>query len=173
MAFNLRSQTPIKQAGPKRTNRTKNHKTLESKVDAFLGGVNSKAVKDSYLSKGGKQIDNIRHASAGRYTQEAIYDKLPRGPLSKAIGVLGSNLLGVAHEAKGIVKDKRPWKTKLLESGEDMVNNAVGSVVGAMPISSKSKTNIIKKLSIDNILPNGYDSNRASKNKNSKKHRAK
>jgi hypothetical protein len=39
-----------------------------------------------------------------------------------------------------------------------MVNNAVGSVIGAMPISSKNKTNLIKKLSFDNLLPDGYSS---------------
>lgn len=165
MAFNLRSQTPIKQIGPnKKKNNSNNnrsgskYKTLESKVNAFLGDPQGKAVKDSDIFKNEEPVDNIRHTSAGRYTQESISRGLGSNPMSNIVGVIGSNLFGAAHEVKNIAKDKRPWKNKLMESGEDMINNSVGSVIGAIPIAPKTKTNIIRKLSFDNLLPDGYNS---------------
>lgn len=163
MAFNLRSQTPTKQIDPtkKQGNNTKNNKTktLESRVDSFLGNVQEKASKDSDLFKDEEPVDNVRHAAAGRYTQESISRRLGNGPMAKVAGVVGSNLLGASHEVNNIVRDERPWKTKLRESGEDMFNNAVGSVIGALPgVDAKKKTSMIKKMSFDNLLPDGYSS---------------
>lgn len=153
MAFKLRSQTPIKQTA---TIKKKKPATLESKIDAFLGGAQRKAVNDSDLFKDEEPVDNIRHASAGRYTQEAVAKKLGGGTFGNLTGIVASNALGMAHEVKNIFKDERPWKVKLRESGEDMVNNAVGSLIGAAPISAKAKTNTIKELSFKNKLPDGY-----------------
>ena len=153
MAFKLRSQTPIKQA-----NQIKKKKpvTLESKVDKFLGNVQKKSVNDSDLFKDEEPIDNIRHASAGRYTQEAISNKLGGGVFGNLTGIVASNALGVAHEVKNIFKDERPWKVKLRESGEDIINNAAGSLIGALPVNAKTKTKTIKELSFKNKLPDGY-----------------
>lgn len=152
MAFKLRSQAPIKQTKPTK----KTPVTLESKIDAFLGGVQKKAVNDSDLFKDEEPVDNIRHASAGRYTQEAVAKKLGGGVFGNLTGVVASNALGMAHEVKNIFKDERPWKVKLRESGEDIINNAAGSLIGALPISAKTKTNTIKELSFKNKLPDGY-----------------
>lgn len=153
MAFKLRSQTPINQTA---TIKKKKPVTLESKIDAFLGGVQKKAVNDSDLLKDEEPIDNIRHASAGRYTQEAVSKKLGGGVLANITGIVTSNALGVAHEVKNIVKDKRPWGVKLRESGEDIVNNAFGSLIGAAPVNSRTKTKTIKEMSFKNRLPDGY-----------------
>lgn len=152
MAFKLRSQTPIKQ-----TNGVKKKPvTLESKVDKFLGNVQKKSVNDSDLFKDEEPVDNIRHASAGRYTQEAISNKLGGGVFGNLTGIVTSNALGVAHEVKNIFNDERPWKVKLRESGEDIINNAAGSLIGALPVSAKTKTKTIKELSFKNKLPDGY-----------------
>lgn len=153
MAFKLRSQAPTKQVKqPKK----KEQVSLETKVDNFLGGVQGKAVNDSDLLKDEEPIDNIRHASAGRYTQEAVSRRLGGGILGNITGIVASNALGTAHEAKNIIKDKRPWGVKLRESGEDMINNAFGSLIGAAPVDAKTKTKTIKEMSFKNRLPDGY-----------------
>ena len=103
-------------------------------------------------------VDNFRHPMAGRYTSEAIQDKLYNIPiLSQMAGMTGSNALGVAHELSTLFhpKDKRGWYDKIRESGEDIFNNAVGATVGSLPISDKRKTNILTKLSNQNMLPDG------------------
>jgi hypothetical protein len=103
-------------------------------------------------------VDNFRHPMAGRYTSEAIQDKLYNIPiLSQIVGFTGSNALGVAHELSTLSnpKDKRGWYDKIRESGEDIFNNTVGSTVGSLPISGKAKTNILTRLSNENMIPDG------------------
>jgi hypothetical protein len=103
-------------------------------------------------------VDNFRHPMAGRYTSEAIQDKLYNIPVvSQIAGMVGSNALGVAHELSTLFhpKDKRGWYDKIRESGEDTFNNAVGATVGSLPISDKQKTKILTKLSNQNMLPDG------------------
>lgn len=154
MAFKLRSQAPLKQVNPIKKKETV---TLESRVDKFLGGVQDKAIADADLFKDEDPVDNIRHVSAGRYTQEAIAKRLGGGFVANITGVVGSNALGLAHETQNIFKDDRPWKVKLRETGEDVLNNAVGSVIGALPgMNPKAKTKFIKELSFKNKLPDGY-----------------
>lgn len=104
-------------------------------------------------------IDNMRHAQATRLTQEAIANKTGNIPLiSDALGLLGSNALGIGHELTTLFgdKDKRDWSTKLQESGEDVFNNIFGSVVGALPMDNKTKDDVIKYASYNNMLPDGY-----------------
>jgi hypothetical protein len=104
-------------------------------------------------------IDNMRHAQATRLTQEAIANKTGNIPLiSNTLGFLGSNALGVGHELSTLFgnKDKRDMSTKLLESGEDIFNNLFGSVIGTLPISDKTKDDIIRSASYNNMLPDGY-----------------
>jgi hypothetical protein len=65
--------------------------------------------------------------------------------------------MGAAHELSRLSKDKRDWSTKLRESGEDMFNNAVGSVIGALPyMDEKAKDDMMFKMSYGNLLPDGY-----------------
>lgn len=102
--------------------------------------------------------DNIRHSFSGRYTSEAIQDKLHNIPiLSQLAGTIGSTALGVGHELSTLFnsKDDRGWYDKIRESGEDAFNNTVGAVVGSLPISSETKTNTLGKLSNKNRLPDG------------------
>jgi hypothetical protein len=103
-------------------------------------------------------VDNFRHPMAGRYTSEAIQDKLYNIPvLSQIAGMVGSNALGIGHELSTLFnpKDKRGWYDKIRESGEDAFNNAVGATVGSLPISNKEKTNMLVKLSNKNMIPDG------------------
>jgi hypothetical protein len=103
-------------------------------------------------------VDNFRHPMAGRYTSEAIQDKLYNIPiLSQIAGMVGSNALGIGHELSTLInpKDKRGWYDKIREFGEDTFNNAVGATVGSLPISGKAKTNMLVNLSNKNMIPDG------------------
>lgn len=134
---------------------SKSNPTIESRVNSILGDPKRKAVDDSSIGDE-DPIDNIRHTSAGRYTQEAISSRFGGGVTGTIAGLVGSNLMGAVHEVSAARGDRRPLRTKLRESGEDMFNNAVGSVIGALPVDPKSKTKTIQKLSFGNLLPDGY-----------------
>ena len=130
--------------------------SIEGKVNKFLGNPQKKALIDSDINPDEDRVDNIRHASAGRYTQEAISSRFGGGVTGTIAGLVGSNLMGAAHEVSMAKHDKRPLGVKLRESGEDMFNNAVGSLVGVLPTSAKSKTQTIYKASFGNMLADGY-----------------
>ena len=152
-------------------NNMKQEKSLEEKLDDYLGNPQKKA---RYISEQARFIknddpyDNVRHASAGRYTAEAIRNKVeskigknPVGrTVGKAAGFVGANLLGAAHEGSVLIsgynKDKRPLSTKLRESAEDIYNNYVGSKIGLSDKPSKQKTKKILELSYKNQIPDGY-----------------
>ena len=54
-------------------------------------------------------------------------------------------------------KDSRPFLTKAQEMGEDVFNNLFGSAIGAIPfMDDKTKNNIIKDASHNNMLPSGH-----------------
>ncbi len=86
---------------------------LRDRINTSLGDINYKARTFSEDEEG--SIDNIRHTSAGRYTAEAIQDKVKNIPYAgkildflgadKIAGLMGSNALGLGHELKTIVKD--------------------------------------------------------------------
>jgi hypothetical protein len=154
-------------------NNMKQEKSLEEKLDDYLGNPQKKARYVSNQARFNKNeeedpVDNVRHASAGRYTAEAIQNKVeskigknPVGrTIGKAAGFVGSNLLGAAHEGSTLItgfnKDKRPMSTKLRESAEDIYNNYVGSKIALSNKSSKEKTKKILELSYKNQIPDGY-----------------
>ena len=106
-------------------------------------------------------IDNVRHASAGRYTAEAIKNKFPGilqyTPIPSLAGFIGANALGIGHELIAVNDDPNySWWDKLREGGEDAFNNFVGAAVGSLPLSDEQKTNIIFNASTNNYLPDGY-----------------
>jgi len=130
---------------------------IENRIDNFLGNPQEKARSKSRIFFDEEPIDNLRHSFAGRYTQDAISKKLGNGIVGNAVGLIGSNTMGAAHELSGLFKDKRDWSTKLRESGEDMFNNAFGSIVGALPyMDSKAKDELMFKMAKGNLLPDGY-----------------
>ena len=132
---------------------------IKEAINKYLGDPYAEAREFAENPDELSNIDNMRHAQATRLTQEAIANKTGNIPLiSDALGLLGSNALGVGHELSTLFgdKDKRDWSTKLQESGEDIFNNLFGSVVGALPIADETKDNIIKSASYNNMLPDGY-----------------
>jgi len=140
---------------------------LEKLINASLDNVNDRA--QAFAENPGEEnsIDNMRHAAGGRYAAEAIQQKVKDIPyvgglldsvgVDKAAGFIGSNLLGVGHELRTIFGgDERPFLAKLLEMGEDTFNNYVGSIVGSLNIDDSKKDEVIKYLSYNNLLPDGY-----------------
>jgi hypothetical protein len=137
---------------------------LRDRINTSLGDINYKARTFSEDEEG--SIENIRHTSAGRYTAEAIQDKVKNIPYAgkildflgadKIAGLMGSNALGLGHELKTIVKDDRPFIAKLQEMGEDTFNNFVGSVIGSLDIDDSKKDEAIRYLSYNNLMPDGY-----------------
>ena len=143
-----------------------NPTTIESQIDNALGNPKKKAELSATFGTD-YPIDNFRHANAGRYTAEAISDMTGNIPyLSDAAGFLGSNLLGLGHEAKVMFNgmEDRPWSTVLQESGEDLYNNYVGSKVGASSMTPEEKTNYLIYLSGSNLLPDGVVSSKPGTN---------
>jgi|TARA_R110000868_G_C10926730_1_gene766057 hypothetical protein len=142
----------------------------EKKVTKWLGDPMKKgAVAGEKFSEDGDEgIDNFRHPMSARYTSEAIQKKTGNIPVvSNALGFMGGGMLGAAHELSTVFNDKRPWKVKLQESGEDMINNLVGAAVGSTPfISSKQKTDFLSYLSANNMLPDGIVLTGKYKNQN-------
>jgi len=132
---------------------------IKESINKYLGDPYGEAREFAENPDELANIDNMRHAQATRLTQEAIANKTGNIPLiSDTLGLLGSNALGVGHELKTLFgdKDKRDWSTKLQESGEDIFNNLFGSVIGTLPIDDKTKDDIIKYASYNNMLPDGY-----------------
>jgi hypothetical protein len=132
---------------------------IKEAINKYLGDPDIKAREFAENPDELSNIDNMRHAQAARLTQEAIANKTGNIPLiSDTLGFLGSNALGVGHELSTLFgdKDKRDWSTKLQESGEDIFNNLFGSVVGALPMDDKTKDDVIKYTSYNNMLPDGY-----------------
>jgi hypothetical protein len=164
-------RTETKMRADWRNMKQADEKTLEQRLDDYLGNPQQKArdrADEARFNKKDDPYDNVRHANAGRYTTEAIRNKVEskigKNPVGKTIGkvagFVGSNLLGAAHEGSvfisGYNKDKRPLSTKLRESAEDMYNNYVGSKIGLSDNPSKQKTKKILELSYKNQIPDGY-----------------
>ncbi len=140
---------------------------LEKIINASLGDVNNRAKAFSDNPEGLENIDNMRHATGGRYAAEAIQQKVRDIPYAgglldfigadKAAGFIGANVLGIGHELRTMLGgDERPFLTQLQEMGEDSFNNYVGSIVGSLDIDDSKKDEVIRYLSYNNLLPDGY-----------------
>jgi len=140
---------------------------LQDKINVYLNDPSGRAKAFSDSDEELTNIDNLRHAMAGRYTAEELQNLVKAIPygignildttgVDKLFGFLGSNALGVGHELSTLVKDERPFLAALQESGEDVFNNFVGSIVGSTDVSSEKKDNILRYLSDNNLLPDGY-----------------
>jgi hypothetical protein len=150
---------------------------FEHQINEWLGNTMAKAQRDAESEKWFNPktkkweeqdpIDNIRHASAGRYTAEAIANKTGNIPyISNTLGYLGSNLLGAAHEAGTYFTDPRwnneksglfnNFKVITREALEDLYNNNMGAMIGVTPFTPLEKSRIIRNLSDNNLMPDGY-----------------
>ena len=136
----------------------------EFKVDNWLGRPMEKAeaMADKYTKPGNDQPDNLRHPLAARYASEAIQKKTGNIPVvSNLLGFVGGSALGLAHELLDPNKgsDERPYTfgETVREGAEDQFNNIVGALVGSLPfMSGAKKTQALKYLSDNNMLPDGY-----------------
>jgi len=140
---------------------------IEDLVGYHLDYPNGKGETFATMPGEENSIDNLRHAGSARYTAEAIGKKVKEVPyvgglldfvgVDKAAGFIGANVLGLGHELTSFFgEDERSFLTKLQEMGEDSFNNLVGSIVGSTDMDSDKKDKLLKKLSFNNILPDGY-----------------
>lgn len=83
--------------------------------------------------------DTMRHVGTAIHSTNKIKDAakyLPFG-LGTTAGVIGTNLMGIGHE----IAQRNPLKNSM----SDIYNNAVGSVIGALPVSTKTQEDIADK----------------------------
>lgn len=130
-------------------------KTFEEKVDDFLGNPQLKAMNLNRRINN----DNLRHSAASMHTTESLGSTLGAAILAQG--------LGAAHEISSLPKRIQDTKTddvgyydniyhNVIESGEDVINNAIGSMVGMIPfIPTKAKESLLVYLSNNNMLPDG------------------
>ena len=143
--------------------------TTEGRINEMLGDPKSRAadLSQKVAPEGEGPVDNIRHTVAGMYTADAIANKLapyPMGPTTIpaiALGFVGSNLAGLAHEVKAFMPslegDYRNIPAVARMSAEDIVNNFVGSALSLNPfMTEKEKEDFIVRMSYENYLPDGY-----------------
>ena len=159
----------ISKRGPIGARKKEKPKTLESKVNDFIGNpkravaeVNSRYTTDEG-GKFDKGRDRARHMTTAQYTTEGIRNKLDMIPFSnstvnKLVSVGVSNIFGAAHEAKAgyaNLKKGMPITDAIVETAEDLTNNFAGSIVGAMDKTSKEKKSIVDSPKVKSILPDG------------------
>ena len=150
---------------------------IEESINKSLGNPMLKAEIDSDYKrptvdprtrrqKTSEPVDNVRHAAAGRYTQEAIENYANLIPyasaipgFSKAAGFIGSNILGLGHEASTLFNndddDTRTMGMKVKESAADAYNNMIGSVIGASNLTPYQKKAYMRYLSETGKMPTG------------------
>jgi len=142
----------------------KKKKNIEDQMERWLGHPMQKAEQatDRYAKPGEKQRDNIRHSMAGRFTSEAIQNKLYNIPgISQLAGFIGASAAGLGHELikpnRGSAKRPYSWYYTVREGAEDQFNNMVGAAIGSTPFINKDqKDKVIKYLSDHNMLTDGY-----------------
>jgi hypothetical protein len=140
MAFQLRSQSPLRQDDKKKPTlyekaSDKVYKKVygfEESIDNALGNPERKAedIASRYArnNKGDDmKADKVRHASASMYTRNAISKKLGGGFNANVIGAIGANALGAAHEIASF-NSENGIGNGLQEMAMDIANNAIGSV---------------------------------------------
>jgi len=130
---------------------------LEDKINEKLRGpmdVGADLAYEATKKKGAKELDALRHAYSSMETNKKIQNLTGNIPIvSSALGAVGTNLLGIGHELSVLNFDD---PHNLRESGEDIINNFVGSVAGSIPfVSDKKKREVIQYLSDKGILPDG------------------
>jgi len=154
-------KNPINKQDP--PNQSNVFSNIEHKAEEFLNFPQEKARQrtDEYLNitpdedglmeeqNSFEHGDTARHYFAGDQTSRSIQNKLGylgKTRFGKAIGVIGSNIGGLVHEAQNI-KEGRP----VLESVEDATNNFVGSLGSLFP--KNTSTRILDRLK--KYLPDG------------------
>jgi hypothetical protein len=130
-------------------------KSLEDNIDDILSNPQKKAL----MLNRGINNDNLRHSGASMHTTESLGSTLGAAILAQG--------LGAAHEISNLPKRIQNTKTddvgyydniyhNVIESGEDIFNNAVGSMVGMIPfVPTRAKESLLVYLSNNNMMPDG------------------
>jgi len=132
---------------------------VEKLVDDSLGSPQQKArvLTEKYAKEGEDPSDPARHIMAAKLTADAIKNKTGNIPyLSKGLGWLGSNILGVGHELGTIFNDDRDFSVKFREAAEDIRNNLTGSNLSFDRRSNEFVTRDVINNANDGLYPDGY-----------------
>jgi len=130
---------------------------LQSKVEGFIGNPMNRGTSRAHADVNNKksdELDTLRHAYTAMETSKAIKNATGNIPfISNQLAFLGTNALGIGHELTHLFQST---PDEVRESGEDVINNFVGSVAGAIPfVSDKNKRKAIQYLANNGILPDG------------------
>lgn len=138
---------------------------LEAAIEEYLGYPQTQGSNASEIVNG-PPIDNIRHSVASYKTAKAIADKTKPylgNNFGKAAGVIGANVLGLAHEIERfpnqmdqVFKRGRPIGNTLQENIQDLYNNAFGSFQVFNGMTPDGTTEYLKQQSKKGNLAKGY-----------------
>jgi LysM repeat protein len=103
-------------------------------------------------------LDAIRHAGSAAGTTTEVFPNWLPAPLK----IIGTNVLGAAHEFT------TPRKINWQETGSDLYNNFVGSIIGALPISNYSKQQMVIDAQNNGILSNIHSNRKVNTAKQKK-----
>mgnify|MGYP003135282147 CR=1 FL=1 len=133
---------------------------------ASLDSSDLKKKMDAQTDITSKYKDPIRHAYTSANLAKEMEKDVSNLPyvggalnflgLDKAAGVIGSNLLGIGHEAQVFQGDDRPFLTKLKESGQDIYNNILGSYIGVTSDSDIDAYNEILRRAKQDKFAEGF-----------------
>ena len=133
---------------------------------ASLDSSDLKKKMDAQTDITSKYKDPIRHAYTSANLAKEMEKDVSNLPyvggalnflgLDKAAGVIGSNLLGIGHEAQVFQGDDRPFLTKLKESGQDIYNNILGSYIGVISDSDIDAYNEILRRAKQDKFAEGF-----------------
>ena len=119
----------------------KHLKEYEEKVSDFLGNPMERAgqyaSKHAWKLEYGPQLeeqDVVRSIEAKQAKQDQIRHALAGAYTADKVGIIGANILGIAHE---MISPNTPEEHK-----SDLINNAIGSVVGGLVPDSKVEKTI-------------------------------
>ena len=91
-------------------------------------------------------VDALRHAGTAMYTTSG------QGDILAPLKIPYTNVMGAAHELMGLKdyvakNNKLTWKgvkKQLKETGSDLYNNFVGSMIGGLPTNIENKEKVLK-----------------------------
>ncbi len=161
----VKTLTPI--GNRVKTNKPSLYKNVVKNVDKIEHNINDKyrVQADDFTDKfysvdydedsgHNDYVDALRHSATAMYTTSG------QGEFLSPLKIPYTNVMGLAHELKGLVNyvnepGNLTWqgaKQQLKETGSDLYNNFVGSVIGGLPTNIENKEKILKFAKDKNIL---------------------
>lgn len=143
--YQITGQVTKTKKEPYRSNMHNYENALMTNVHPYLQS-QMELAKNRNIKKGihNGPLDAIRHAgSAAGASSEVFPFWVP-----PSLKVIGANVLGAAHEFT--TPGKIDWK----ETGSDLYNNFIGSIIGALPISNYKKQQMVIDAQNNGVLSN-------------------